>query len=132
MSCRYPDPYSETVKLSPNRGDTIVPLYIILHHSGGSFAGGVSWILNPESKVSYHYLIDPETGNRVQLVWDSKGRGTQAGADGKDALGSTLTPSESPLRAILTRGRWQNTRSTLWLTNVCILWINLRFQRTGL
>jgi len=72
MSCRYPDPYSETVKLSPNRGDTIVPLYIILHHSGGSFAGGVSWILNPESKVSYHYLIDPETGNRVQLVWDSK------------------------------------------------------------
>jgi N-acetylmuramoyl-L-alanine amidase len=72
MICRHPDPYQETVKLSPNRGDTIVPLYIILHHSGGSFEGGVSWILNPKSKVSYHYLIDPENGNRVQMVWDSK------------------------------------------------------------
>ena len=66
------DPYEEEVKLSPNRGDTIVPRFIILHHSAGSFAGGVSWILNRESKVSYHYLINPDNGDRVQLVWDSK------------------------------------------------------------
>jgi N-acetyl-anhydromuramyl-L-alanine amidase AmpD len=28
-----------------------------LHHSGGSYAGGVSWIKNPASRVSYHCLI---------------------------------------------------------------------------
>lgn len=67
-----PDPYSESVKLSPNRGGDIIPEYIILHHSGGSYLGGISWIRNPESKVSYHYLIDPISGNRTQLVWDSK------------------------------------------------------------
>ena len=72
MRCPPPDPYREKVKLSPNRGDTIVPRFIILHHSGGSFEGGVSWILNPESKVSYHYLINPDNGDRVQLVWDSQ------------------------------------------------------------
>jgi len=29
----------------------------VLHHSGGSYAGGVSWIKNPASRVSYHCLI---------------------------------------------------------------------------
>lgn len=72
ISSLPPDPYREKVKLSPNRGDTIVPRFIILHHSDGSFEGGVSWILNTASKVSYHYLINPENGDRVQLVWDSK------------------------------------------------------------
>lgn len=66
------DPYKETVKLSPNVGGKITPKFIMLHHSAGSFAGGVSWILNPASKVSYHYLINPDTGDRVQMVWDSK------------------------------------------------------------
>lgn len=66
------DPYKEEVRLSPNKGGTIKPRFIILHHSSGSYAGGISWILNPKSKVSYHYLIDPETGNRTQLVYDSK------------------------------------------------------------
>jgi N-acetylmuramoyl-L-alanine amidase len=28
-----------------------------LHHSGGSYAGGVSWIKNPASRVSYHCLV---------------------------------------------------------------------------
>jgi N-acetylmuramoyl-L-alanine amidase len=34
-----------------------VPKAIVLHHSGGSYAGGVSWIKNPASRVSYHCLI---------------------------------------------------------------------------
>ena len=29
----------------------------MLHHSGGSYAGGVSWIRNPKSRVSYHVLV---------------------------------------------------------------------------
>ena len=66
------DPYKERVRLSPNKGGTIDPKFIVLHHTAGSFQGGVSWILNPASKVSYHYLIDPDNGNRIQMVWDRK------------------------------------------------------------
>ena len=58
MRTIHPDPYSESVKLSPNRGGDIIPEYIILHHSSGSYLGGISWIRNPKSRVSYHYLID--------------------------------------------------------------------------
>lgn len=32
----------------------------------------MSWILNTKSKVSYHYLINPDDGNRIQFVWDSR------------------------------------------------------------
>ena len=32
----------------------------MLHHSGGSYAGGVSWIRNPQSRVSYHCLVAPD------------------------------------------------------------------------
>lgn len=66
------DPYKETVELSPNQSGKRSPRFIILHHSAGSFEGTVSWIKNSKSKVSYHYVIDPETGDRVQMVWDSK------------------------------------------------------------
>ena len=34
-----------------------MPKAIVLHHSGGSYAGGVSWIKNPASRVSYHVLV---------------------------------------------------------------------------
>ena len=30
---------------------------MVLHHSGGGYAGGVSWIKNPASRVSYHVLV---------------------------------------------------------------------------
>ena len=49
--------YSEYVRLSPNRGGEIVPKFIVLHHSAGSFAGSLDWISKSESRVSYHYLI---------------------------------------------------------------------------
>jgi len=65
------DPYKETVRLSPNKGAKIRPKFIILHHTSGNYAGSVSWCLNPKSKVSYHYIINPLNGSRTQLVWDT-------------------------------------------------------------
>jgi N-acetyl-anhydromuramyl-L-alanine amidase AmpD len=52
-------------RATPHKRGTIRPTGIVLHHSGGSYLGGVEWILNPISKVSYHYLINTD------------GRGTQ-------------------------------------------------------
>ncbi len=50
--------YPETRKNTPNKGGALIkPEAIVLHHSGGSYEGGVSWIMNPASKVSYHCLI---------------------------------------------------------------------------
>jgi len=53
-------------KPTPHKRGIITPQGIVLHHSGGSYLGGVEWILNPISKVSYHYLINID------------GRGTQS------------------------------------------------------
>ena len=44
---------------------------VILHTSLGTFDGGVSWILNPQSRVSYHYLISRD-GEIVELVHPGK------------------------------------------------------------
>jgi N-acetylmuramoyl-L-alanine amidase len=52
------EPYPETKATTPNKSSRkIAPQAIVLHHSGGSYNGGVSWIKNPASKVSYHCLI---------------------------------------------------------------------------
>ena len=65
------DPYDEVFKRSPHQSGRIKPKYIVLHDSEGSYIGGVSWIQDPVSKVSYHYLIDSR-GNRTQFVSDTK------------------------------------------------------------
>ena len=50
--------YHETRAKTPNVSPrAIVPKAVVLHHSGGSYAGGVSWIKNPQSRVSYHVLV---------------------------------------------------------------------------
>ena len=50
--------YRETKTTTPNKSSkSIKPEAILLHHSGGSYLGGVNWIKNPKSKVSYHCLI---------------------------------------------------------------------------
>jgi AmpD protein len=50
--------YPETRVKTPNvSAKAIVPKAIVLHHSGGSYAGGVAWIKNPASRVSYHVLV---------------------------------------------------------------------------
>ena len=64
--------YAEKYRRSPNQSGSINPTHIILHHSSGSFAGTVSWIMQKISKVSYHYVINPLDGSRVQHVFDSK------------------------------------------------------------
>jgi N-acetyl-anhydromuramyl-L-alanine amidase AmpD len=50
----YPEQKIRTPNVSAK---AIVPKAVVLHHSGGSYAGGVSWIKNPASRVSYHCLI---------------------------------------------------------------------------
>jgi N-acetyl-anhydromuramoyl-L-alanine amidase len=53
--------YPETRAKTPNISDkSIVPQAVVLHHSGGSYAGGVSWIKDPKSRVSYHVLVAPD------------------------------------------------------------------------
>jgi N-acetyl-anhydromuramoyl-L-alanine amidase len=52
----------------------IRPEAIVLHHSGGSYAGGVSWIRNPKSRVSYHVLVAQDGrrtvfANPTQRTW---------------------------------------------------------------
>ncbi len=72
------DPYPDIVRLTVNRGGKIAPKFIILHHTSGNYEGSVSWCLDPKSKVSYHYIINPKNGSRTQLVWDT-GRAWHAG-----------------------------------------------------
>lgn len=63
------DPYQTEFHRSPNQSSgRIEPKFIVVHSSYGSFNGDKSWILNKKSKVSYHFLINPKTGNRVQFV----------------------------------------------------------------
>jgi N-acetyl-anhydromuramyl-L-alanine amidase AmpD len=50
--------YHETRAKTPNvSAKPITPRAVVLHHSGGSYAGGASWIKNPQSRVSYHCLV---------------------------------------------------------------------------
>jgi N-acetylmuramoyl-L-alanine amidase len=50
--------YDERRVSTPNKGSkVIIPEAVVLHHSDGSYRGGVEWIANPASKVSYHVLI---------------------------------------------------------------------------
>ena len=50
--------FPETKTRTPNvSAKPIKPEAVVLHHSGGSYAGGVAWIKNPASRVSYHVLV---------------------------------------------------------------------------
>jgi N-acetyl-anhydromuramyl-L-alanine amidase AmpD len=78
----YPDQKIRTPNVSAK---PITPKAIVLHHSGGSYAGGVSWIRNPKSRVSYHVLVAPDGrrtvfANPEQRTWHAgrsewRGRG---------------------------------------------------------
>jgi N-acetyl-anhydromuramyl-L-alanine amidase AmpD len=61
--------YPETKAKTPNvSAKPITPKAIVLHHSGGSYAGGVAWIKNPASRVSYHVLVAPDGKRTVFAV----------------------------------------------------------------
>jgi len=62
--------FKEIKKNSPNSSRILRPEGIILHHSAGSYSGTVAWIMNRESKVSYHCVVS-ETGERTVLVPDN-------------------------------------------------------------
>ena len=59
--------YTEVYRQTPNysSGTTIRPAGAVLHHSCGSYAGSVSWILQKKSKVSYHVIIDTDGSRTV-------------------------------------------------------------------
>jgi N-acetyl-anhydromuramyl-L-alanine amidase AmpD len=63
--------YKEIFAASPHLGGNITPKFIVLHHSGGSHDGSRSWILDPKSKVSYHYLIATD-GSITQFVPENR------------------------------------------------------------
>ncbi len=64
--------FPEVFKASPNISySTIQPEGVVLHHSYGSYNGGVSWILNDASNVSYHVLIDTD-GARTVFAKDTQ------------------------------------------------------------
>ena len=49
-----------TIRNSPNQragrgGQT--PDFIVMHTTGGTFAGALSWTLNPTAQVSYHFIV---------------------------------------------------------------------------
>jgi N-acetyl-anhydromuramyl-L-alanine amidase AmpD len=57
---------------TPNKGSkVIIPSAVVLHHSDGSYRGGVAWISNPASKVSYHVLIARD-GRRTVFCNDTE------------------------------------------------------------
>jgi N-acetyl-anhydromuramyl-L-alanine amidase AmpD len=76
--------YPQTNAKTPNvSAKPITPKAIVLHHSGGSYAGGVSWIKNPASRVSYHCLVAPDGRRTVfadpeQRTWHA-GKSTWRG-----------------------------------------------------
>jgi AmpD protein len=64
--------FQEVYKASPNISySTIRPEGVVLHHSYGSYKGGVSWILNDASNVSYHVLINTN-GERTVFAKDTQ------------------------------------------------------------
>lgn len=78
--------YREARIKTPNiSAKAIRPEAVVLHHSGGSYAGGVSWIKDPASRVSYHCLVAPDGRRTVfasptQRTWHAgtsrwRGRG---------------------------------------------------------
>lgn len=63
--------YDERRVSTPNKGSkAIKPEAVVLHHSDGSYRGGVAWISNPASKVSYHVLIARD-GRRTVFANDT-------------------------------------------------------------
>jgi N-acetyl-anhydromuramyl-L-alanine amidase AmpD len=69
-----------TFRPSPNQNARpgVKPDLIVLHGSEGTDAGDAAWLLNRDSKVSYHYLVQ-RTGAVLQFVQDAA-RAWHAGA----------------------------------------------------
>lgn len=83
-----PGNFKETHYTTPHvsRGRTNERQGVVLHHAAGYFQGTISWIQNPNSKVSYHCLISEE-GDRASfnsttdVLWHA-GRSSWRGRSG--------------------------------------------------
>ncbi len=61
---------SERIAWSPNRAKRpkgVVPTVIVLHSTEGRFDGAVSWLSNPRSRASAHFIIGRD-GRVAKLV----------------------------------------------------------------
>lgn len=90
-----------TQKTSPNKfnGRTnMKPDMIVCHITEGSYAGAVSWLCNPDSKASSHFVVSKK-GEITQLVpiKDS------AWCNGTDTEGGNVDCIHSPLKAVRDR-----------------------------
>ena len=57
-----------TIRKTPNHGGAIDPRYLVFHFTaGGSAAGAVAWLCNPEAKASAH-LVLARDGSITQLA----------------------------------------------------------------
>lgn len=71
ISARPTKTYAELILSTPNKSkSTITPSAVVLHHTSGSYAGSVSWCMNPASQVSYHVIIARD-GRRTVLAPDT-------------------------------------------------------------
>lgn len=77
-----PLPQIDTSHTSPNQGSRKgSPRFIVIHYWGSrgqKFANVVSWLCNPRSKVSAHYVVE---GGRVARLVDESRRAWHAGSN---------------------------------------------------
>ena len=110
---------------SPNRntgrqGNT--PDFIVCHITDGAFDGAVSWAMNAEAQVSYHFLVarDGRVTQVVDIADTAWGNGTTNSGDNRDNRNSKIAAvRERRLNANLYtvsigfEGRWNETRGEL-------------------
>lgn len=68
------------------------PDIIVCHITDGAFDGAVSWVTNPSSQVSYHYLVarDGRIVNAVDIRNTAWANGTNNSTDGRGNMHSRL------------------------------------------
>lgn len=76
--------FIESMHFNPRPIDALVDTVILHHTAGPTTASCVDWFLNPESKVSSHYVVGPD-GSIIQMV-NTFYRAWHAGAS-KDSFG---------------------------------------------
>ena len=91
-----------TRRLSPNRNigrQGWRPDMIVCHITEGAFDGTVSWITNPASQVSYHFVIarDGRIVQAVDICNTAWANGTTSNGDNRDSR-------HSPLHIVRDRG----------------------------
>jgi len=84
-----------TRRLSPNRNigrQNWKPDIIVCHITEGAFDGTVSWINNPASQVSYHFVVakDGRIVQAVDIANTAWANGTTVNGDNRDNRHSTL------------------------------------------